>query len=314
MYERGAQLQKIVNMTKELEPIRMAVVHPVDRNSLLGVIDAAQANLITPILIGPEPKIRQVAETEGVDLSSYEIIATKHSHEAAAKAVSMARSGDIEALIKGCLHTDELMHEVVSIDSGLRTERRISHVFIMDVPTYHRPLFITDAAINIYPNLEDKRDIVQNAIDLANVLGIESPKVAILSALETVTSKMRSTIEAAALSKMANRRQITGGIVDGPLAFDNAVSEEAAETKGIASPVAGKAEILVVPDLESGNMLAKQLEYLAQAQSAGIVLGVRVPIALTSRADKTLSRMASCALAMLLSHHMREQKPWPKVY
>jgi phosphate acetyltransferase len=237
------------------------------------------------------------------------LVSTKHSHESAAKAVAMARTGDVEALMKGSLHTDELMHEVVAKDSGLSTERRMSHVFAMDVPTYPRPLFITDAAINIYPNLEDKRNIVQNAIDLLFVLGIENPKVAILSAIETVSSKIQSTIDAAALCKMANRGQITGGIVDGPLAFDNAVSEEAAKTKGIVSPVAGKADILVVPDLESGNMLAKQLQYLADAQSAGIVLGARVPIALTSRADKTLERMASCAIALLLAHYKRRVKP-----
>ena len=306
MHDRGARYRQLIALTKGLEPIRTAVVHPVDRNSLLGAIDAAQAGLIIPVLVGPEAKIRAVAESEGVDLSPYTLVATRHSHEAAERAVAMARAGEVEALMKGSLHTDELMHEVVAKETGLTTARRISHVFAMDVPTYPRPLFITDAAINIYPDLDDKRDIVQNAIDLLLVLGIENPKVAILSAVETVSSKLRSSIEAAALCKMADRRQITGGVVDGPLAFDNAISEEAAKVKEIVSPVAGKADILVVPDLESGNMLAKQLEYLAEAQSAGIVLGARVPIALTSRADKPISRMASCAIALLLAHHKRK--------
>ncbi len=274
-----------------------------------GAIDAAHLNLIIPVLVGPEVKIRSVAEAEGIDLSPYTLVSTKHSHEAAEKAVSMARNGEVEALMKRSLHTDELMHEVVAKATGLATERRISHVFVIDVPAYPILLFITDAAINIYPDLEDKRDIVQNAIDLALALGIENPKVAILSAVETVTPKIRSTIEAAALCKMADRNQITGGVVDGPLAFDNAVSEEAAKIKGIISPVAGKADILVVPDLESGNMLAKELEYLAEAQSAGIVFGARVPIALTSRADSPLSRMTSCAIALLLVHQKRRIKP-----
>ncbi len=309
MHDHGARYRQLIDLTKGLEPIRTAVVHPVDKNSLLRAIDAAQANLIIPVLVGPETKIRAVAETEGIDLSPYTLVSTEHSHEAAAKAVAMARTGRVEALMKGSLHTDELMHEVVANDTGLSTERRMSHVFAMDVPTYPRSLFITDAAINIYPNLGNKRDIVQNAIDLAVAFVIENPRVAILSAVETVTSKIQSTIDAAALCKMANRSQITGGIVDGPLAFDNAVSEEAARTKGIVSPVAGKADILVVPDLESGNMLAKQLQYLADAQSAGIVIGARVPIALTSRADKPLERMASCAIALLLARRMRKEKP-----
>jgi phosphotransacetylase/acyl dehydratase len=308
MHDRGARHRQLIELTKGLEPIRTAVVHPVDRNSLLGAIDAALANLIVPILVGPEAKVHAAAEAASVDLSPYTLVASKHSHEAAAKAVAMARAGEVEAIMKGSLHTDELMHEVVAKDTGLTTARRISHVFVMDVPTYPRALFITDAAINIYPELDDKRDIVQNAIDLAHVLGIENPKVAILSAIETVSPKLRSTIEAAALCKMADRKQITGGVVDGPLAFDNAVSEEAAKIKEIVSPVAGKADILVVPDLESGNMLAKQLEYLAEAQAAGIVLGARVPIALTSRADSPMSRMTSCAIALLLAHHKRKMK------
>lgn len=307
VHDPGVRHRQLIELTKGLEPIRMAVVHPVDRNSLLGAIDAAEAKLIIPVLVGPESKIRAVAEIEGIDLSPYELFATKHSHEAATRAVAMARAGEVEALMKGSLHTDELMHEVVAKDTGLSTERRMSHVFVMDVPTYPRPLLITDAAINIYPDLEDKRDIVQNAIDLALVLGIENPRVAILSAVETVTPRIRSTVEAAALCKMADRKQITGGVVDGPLAFDNAVSEEAAKIKGIISPVAGKADILVVPDLESGNMLAKQLEYLAEAQSAGIVIGARVPIVLTSRADNALSRMASCAIALLLARKRRSK-------
>lgn len=309
LHDRGARYRHLIDLTKGLEPIRMAVVHPVDRDSLLGAIDAAQARLIIPVLVGPEEKIRAAAAVAGVDLSPYTLVPTQHSHEAAAKAVAMARAGEVDALMKGSLHSDELMHEVVAKDIGLGTGRRISHVFAMDVPTYPRPLFITDCAINISPDLEDKRDIVQNAIDLAHVLGIESPKVAILSAVETVSPKLRSTIDAAALCKMTDRGQITGGVVDGPLAFDNAVSEVAATVKGIESPVAGKADILVVPDLESGNMLAKQLEYLAEAHSAGIVLGARVPIALTSRADPALSRMASCAVALLLVHHRRKARP-----
>jgi phosphotransacetylase/acyl dehydratase len=308
MHDRGARHRQLIDLTRGLEPIRTAVVHPVDRNSLLGAIDAALANLIVPILVGPEAKIHAAAEAASVNLSPYTLVASKHSHEAAAKAVAMARAGEVEAIMKGSLHTDELMHEVIAKDTGLTTARRISHVFVMDVPTYPRALFITDAAINIYPELDDKRDIVQNAIDLAHVLRIENPKVAILSAIETVTSKLRSSIEAAALCKMADRKQITGGVVDGPLAFDNAVSEEAAKIKEIVSPVAGKADILVVPDLESGNMLAKQLEYLAEAQTAGIVLGARVPIALTSRADSPMSRMTSCAIALLLAHHKRKMK------
>ena len=287
--------------TQGLEPLRTAVVHPVDRNSLLGAIDAALAGLIVPVLVGPEAKIRAVAAAEAVDLGPYRLVPTRHSHEAAERAVAMARAGEVEALMKGSLHTDELMHEVVAKETGLRTARWISHVFVMDVPTCPRPLFITDAAINIAPDLVVKRDIVQNAIDLAQVLGVAIPKVAILSAVETPTPEIASTIDAAALCKMAERKQITGGILDGPLAFDNAISEEAAKIKGIESPVAGQADVLVVPDLESGNMLAKQLEYLGQAQAAGIVLGARVPIVLTSRADSPATRMASCAVALVFA-------------
>ena len=299
LHDRGARYRELIDLTKGLAPIRTAVVHPVDRYSLLGALDAAQANLIVPILIGPEAKIRAAAEAADVDLGPYRLIPTAHSHEAAARAVAMARAGEVEALMKGSLHTDELMHEVLARESGLATERRVSHVFVMDVPTYPRPLFITDAAINIAPDLDGKRDIVQNAIDLARVLGIESPRVAILSAVETVTRKLPSTLDAAALCKMADRGQITGGVVDGPLAFDNAISEEAAQLKAIASPVAGRADILLVPDVEAGNMLVKQLGYLAEAQGAGVVLGARVPIILTSRADTVLARMASCAVALV---------------
>ncbi len=301
LHDREARYRRLIEMTKGLEPLRTAIVHPVDRNSLLGALDAAQAGLIVPVFVGPEAKIRAVAGAESVDLSPWRLVPTRHSHEAAERAVAMVRAGEVEALMKGSLHTDELMQEVVAKETGLRTARRISHVFVVDTPTYPRALFITDAAINIAPDLDAKRDIVQNAIDLARVLGIERPKVAILSAVETVNSQIQSTIDAAALCKMADRGQITGGLLDGPLAFDNAVSAEAARVKGIESPVAGCADILVVPDLESGNMLAKQLEYLGEAQSAGIVLGARVPIALTSRADSPLTRMTSCAVALLFA-------------
>ncbi len=305
----GRRYERLIEMTRGLAPIRTAVVHPVDTPSLLGAVEAGRSRLIVPVLVGPEAKIRAAAKEAGLDLSPYALVPTEHSHAAAAKAVEMARAGEVEALMKGALHTDELMHAAVDPERGLRTARRVSHVFAIDVPLYPRPLFVTDAAINIYPTLTDKRDIVQNAIDLAHALGIARPHVAILSAVETVTESIRSTIDAAALCKMADRGQITGGILDGPLAFDNAVSEEAARTKGIISPVAGRADIFVVPDLEAGNMLAKQLEYLADAEVAGIVLGARVPIILTSRADKTLARLASCAIALLLAQHRKAAKP-----
>jgi phosphate acetyltransferase/phosphate butyryltransferase len=306
LHDHGAWYRHLLEVTKGLVPIRTAVVHPVDENALLGAIEAAQANLIIPVLVGPEKKIQAVAAAQKVDLSPYTLIATEHSHAAAEQAVALARAGEVEALMKGSLHTDEFMHAVLAPRIGLTTDRRMSHVFVMDVPTYPRPLFITDAALNIDPDLEAKRDIVQNAIDLAHALGIPTPKVALLTAVETVNPAMRSTLEAAALCKMADRGQITGGLVDGPLAFDNAVSLSAAQTKGIVSPVAGQADILVVPDLEAGNMLAKQLEYLAEAQAAGIVLGARVPIILTSRADSPLVHMASCALALLVAHSKRK--------
>lgn len=304
--EKGRCYRKLVEMTQGLAPLRTAVVHPVDTVSLLGAIEAAREKLIAPILIGPEAKIRAAAAKAQLDISPYELVSTEHSEAAAVQAVALARAGKVEALMKGALHTDELMRAVVDGDQGLRAARRISHVFVIDTPAYPRALFITDAAINLYPTLEEKRDIVQNAIDLAHALGIAMPKVAILSAVETVSTKIKSTIDAAALCKMADRGQILGGILDGPLAFDNAVCAEAAKTKGIVSPVAGQADIFVVPDVEAGNMLAKQLEYLADAEIAGIVLGARVPIILTSRADKALARQASCAIALLLAHRKRQ--------
>jgi phosphotransacetylase/acyl dehydratase len=301
--QKGQRYELLIRMTHGLEPIRTAVVHPVDAPSLLGAVEAARINLITPVLVGPESRIRAAAELAQLDLTPYEIVSTDDSEAAASQAVAMARAGKVEALMKGDLHTDKLMHAVVDRECGLRTDRRLSHVFAIDAPDYPRALFITDAAINIYPTLADKRDIIQNAIDLAHALGIPVPRVAILSAIEVVTEKIKSTLDAAALCKMADRGQITGGILDGPLAFDNAVSVESAKTKGIVSPVAGRADIFVVPDLEAGNMLAKQLEYLAEAQMAGIVLGARVPIILTSRADGTLARLGSCAIALLLARH-----------
>jgi phosphate acetyltransferase/phosphate butyryltransferase len=306
---KGRRYEHLIDMTRGLAPIRTAVVHPVDAPSLLGAVEAAQARLIVPVLIGPEAKIRAAAALAQLDLAPYEIVPTEHSAAAAVQAVALARAGKVEALMKGALHTDELMHAVVDAERGLRTARRISHVFAIDAPLYPRPLFITDAAINIYPSLADKHDIIQNAIDLVHALGIAAPRVAILSAVETVTETIKSTLDAAALCKMADRGQITGGILDGPLAFDNAVSAEAARTKGIVSPVAGRADIFVVPDLEAGNMLAKQLEYLADAQMAGIVLGARVPIILTSRADGTLARLGSCAIALLLARHKAATPP-----
>lgn len=305
---RGDAFVKLFNACEGKPPITCAVVHPCDRNSLLGPIEAALRGIITLVLVGPEEKIRAVAEKEGVDLSPYRIVSVPHSHAAAEKSVELARAGEVEALMKGSLHTDELMAAVVPSATGLRTSRRISHVFVMDVPSYPKMLLITDAAINIYPELEEKVDIVQNAIDLARMLGIEQPKVAILSAVETVNPKIKSTLEAAALCKMADRGQITGGILDGPLAFDNAISLEAAKAKHIVSPVAGQADILLVPDLEAGNMLAKQLSYLAGAESAGIVLGTRVPIVLTSRADSVRSRLASTAVMALVAHARKTGK------
>jgi phosphate acetyltransferase len=302
LHERGRHFQRLMKAAQKNPPIRTAVVHPCDDLSLIGAIAAMKAGLIVPILVGPVAKVKRAADQARLDLSGIELIDAPHSHAAAARAVALAHDHRVEALMKGALHTDEVMTAVVHPDNGLRTERRISHIFVLDVPHYPKPLLVTDAAVNIYPDLDDKRDIVQNAIDLAHAIGIKQPKVAILSAVETVYPKIKSTIEAAAICKMADRRQITGGIVDGPLAFDNAVSKSAAETKHVVSPVAGDADILVVPDIEAGNMVAKQLIYLAGADAAGIVVGARVPIMLTSRADNVLARTASCALAQLFVH------------
>ena len=292
---------------RSLEPVTTAVAHPCERTALAGAIEAAEKGLIVPILVGPAAKLREIAATNGIHLGHTRIVDAPHSHAAAAKAVELVRQGEAELLMKGSLHSDELLGAVVARETGLRTGRRISHVFIMDVPTYHKVLVVTDAAINIAPTLEDKADICQNAIDLAVSLGVSQPKVAILAAVETVNSKMQATLDAAALCKMAERGQIKGGLLDGPLAFDNAISKEAARIKGIASAVAGDPDILLVPDLESGNMLAKQLSFLANADSAGLVLGARVPIILTSRADSVRSRIASCAVAMLAAHARRQQ-------
>ncbi len=306
---KGEKYERLIARTKELPPIPTVVVHPCDRASLEGVLDAAKAEIIAPILVGPQARIEGVAGEHGLDLSSCEIVDAPHSHAAAARGVALLREARGEVLMKGSLHTDELMHAILRGDSGLRTGRRVSHVFAMDVPSYAKPLFITDAAVNIFPDLEAKVDIVQNAIDLARGLGLEQPLVAILSAVETVNPKIPSTIEAAALCKMAERGQITGGLLDGPLALDNAISPEAAQVKQIHSPVAGQADILVAPDLEAGNMLAKNLTFLAGAYAAGIVLGARVPIVLTSRADSTQTRMASCAVAALYALALRAEKP-----
>jgi phosphate acetyltransferase/phosphate butyryltransferase len=308
LHDPGAQYRRLIGMTQGLKPIKMAVVHPVDGKALCGAIEAAEMGLITPILVGPETKIRMAAAAENIDLSPYILVSTEHSHDAARRAVEMAHKGNVDALMKGSLPTEELMQAVVGRDSGVTTGRRISHVAVVDVPNFPRPILITDASINIYPSLEHKQDIVQNAIDLARVLGIDQPKVALLSAIETVSPRLNSTLDAAALCKMADRGQIRGGIVDGPLAFDDAISIEAAASKHIRSTVAGQADILVVPDVESGTMLTKQLEYLAGAQAADVVVGARVPIVLTSRADTSLARQASCAVALLLAHHkMAEQ-------
>ena len=308
LHETGARYRQLIHATERLEPLRMAVVHPCDELSVTGALEAKRQALIMPVLVGPEAKIRKAAEAAGLSLDGIEIVDAPHSHAAAARAVELARDGSVRALMKGALHTDELMAAVVDAASGMRTERRMSHVFALDVPSYPKPLLLTDAAININPELMEKRDIVQNAIDLAHAIGIALPKVAILSAVETINPKIRSTVEAAALCKMVDRGQLVGGIVDGPLAFDNAISRAAAATKGIISPVAGDADILVVPDLESGNMLVKQLIYLSGADAAGIVLGARVPIVLTSRSDNVLSRLASCAIAVLLEHSRTASK------
>jgi phosphotransacetylase/acyl dehydratase len=299
--------QALLQLTAGLPPLKVAVVHPCSSESLKGALDAAALGLIDPILVGPIDKIQATAKAAGLDLGGLSLRDVPHSHAAAAEAVAMVQRGEVAALMKGSLHTDELMGEVVKPANGLRTERRISHVFVLDVPSYPKPLLISDAAINVTPDLEAKRDIVQNAIDLARALGIEQPRVAILAAVETVNVHMQSTLDAAALCKMADRGQIHGGLVDGPLAFDNAINMQAARDKGIVSPVAGQADILIAPDLEAGNMMAKQLQYLADSQAAGIVLGARVPIILTSRADGPASRVASCALAVLMCQALEKQ-------
>jgi phosphate acetyltransferase len=299
---RGDSFARLYKACEGLPPVPCAVAHPCDRDSLLGPIEAARKGFIMPVLVGPEEKIRAVARAEEVDLGPYRIVNVPHSHAAAEKAVELARSGEVEALMKGSLHTDELLGAVVPSAAGMRTSRRISHVFVLEVPSHPRMLLVTDAAINIAPGLEEKADIVRNAIDLAHVLGIQQPRVAILAAVETVNAKMPATLEAAALCKMADRGQIAGALLDGPLAFDNAISAEAAQTKGIVSPVAGQADILLVPDLEAGNILAKQLCYMSGAEGAGIVLGARVPIVLTSRADSVRTRLASTAVMALVAH------------
>jgi len=297
--------ERLLARCEFLTPVPTAVAHPCEATALEGAVEAAQKGLITPLLVGPATRIAETAASAKIDLGNLPIVDVPHSHAAAVKAVELIREGKAEILMKGSLHTDELMSAVVSRDGGLRTERRISHVFVMDVPTYHKVLIITDGAINIAPTLEDKVDICQNAIDLAISLGLEKPKVAILAAVETVTSKMPATIDAAALCKMAERGQIKDALLDGPLAFDNAISTQAAETKGIKSAVAGDPDILLAPDLEAGNILAKQLSFLANADSAGMVLGARVPVILTSRADSVRSRIASCAVAKLVAHARR---------
>jgi phosphotransacetylase len=298
--------EQLLARCRAFPPVPTAVAHPCEASALEGALDAGAKGLITPILVGRTAAIEETARKAKIDLGHTKIVDAPHSHAAAAKAVELVRQGQAELLMKGSLHTDELLSAVVARDTGLRTARRLSHVFVMDVPTYHKVLIVTDGAINIAPSLEDKIDICQNAIDLAITLGVQTPKVAILAAVETVTSKMPATLDAAALCKMAERGQITGGLVDGPLAFDNAISKDAAKTKGVKSDVAGDPDILLAPDLEAGNILAKQLTFLANADSAGLVLGARVPIILTSRADSVRSRIASCAVAMLVAHARRQ--------
>jgi phosphate acetyltransferase len=301
--------ERLIAATESLQPLVAAVAHPCDETSLRGALEAAGARLIVPILVGPKDRIRSACEVLSLDLHGVDIVDAPHSEAAAEKAVELVRTGRAEVLMKGSLHSDELLAAVTKRETGLRTARRISHVFVMDVPSHPDTLFITDAAVNIAPDLVAKRDIVQNAIDLFAGLGLGKPKVAILSAVETINPSIPSTIDAAALCKMADRGQIAGGELDGPLAFDNAISPEAARIKGIESPVAGHAQILVVPDLEAGNMLAKNLTFLSNADAAGIVLGARVPIVLTSRADNVRTRMASCAVAVLFAHSRRANQP-----
>lgn len=305
-----SKYDRLIAAAKAVPAAPTIVVHPCDEPSLRGAIDSAEAGIIRPILVGPARKILDTAGTHGLDIAGFEIVDVAHSEDAAAKGVELIHAAKGEMLMKGSLHTDELMRAVTAKVGGLRTDRRISHVFVMDVPAYAETVFVTDAAINIFPDLDAKRDIIQNAIDLYTQAGFgKLPRVAILSAVETVTSKIPSTIEAAALCKMADRRQITGGVLDGPLAFDNAVDVDAARIKGIRSEVAGRAQILIVPDLEAGNMLAKNLAYFAKADGAGIVLGARVPVVLTSRADSARARLASCAVAALYAHARRQHAP-----
>jgi phosphate acetyltransferase len=298
--------ERLIKAAQSQATIKVAIAHPCDDVSLEGALEAARLRLIEPILVGPPERIRRTAEQASLDISGMEIVASEHSHDSAMKAVELVTAGRVEALMKGSLHTDELMAAAVSRQAGIRTARRISHCFIMDVPNHPDALIITDAAVNIAPTLDDKVDIVQNAIDLAHAMGVPEVRVAILSAMETVNSKVPSTIEAAALCKMADRGQITGALLDGPLALDNAISPEAAAIKKISSPVAGRANVLVVPNLEAGNMLAKSLSFLADADAAGIVLGTRVPIILTSRADSLLTRLASCAVALMVAAARRQ--------
>ena len=306
-----ANYERLIARAKQVPPATTVVVHPCDETSLRAVTEAAEAGIIIPTLVGPKASIAALAQQNGIDISRFELIDAVDADEAAAQGVKLIHEAKGELLMKGSLHTDELMRAVTASATGLRTARRISHVFVMDVPTYPQPLLITDAAINIFPDLDAKRDIIQNAIDLFTQAGLGTPRVAILSAVETVTSKIPSTIEAAALCKMAERGQITGGMLDGPLAFDNAIDPDAANIKGIHSPVAGRAQILVVPNLEAGNMLSKNLSFLAQADAAGIVLGARVPIILTSRADSVRTRMASCAVAALYADARRRATVLP---
>ncbi|RDK07690.1 phosphate acetyltransferase [Cupriavidus lacunae] len=298
--------QRLIDYCRAMPPTPTAVAHPCDQASLEGAVEAARLGLIAPILVGPRSRIEDVARTSGIDISEYPIVEAAHSHAAAAAAVHLVREGKAEALMKGSLHTDELMGAVVKGDSGLRTARRISHCFVMDVPGHEDALIVTDAAVNIAPTLAEKADILQNAIDLAHALQVKEVRVAILSAMETVNPKLPSTIDAAALCKMVDRHQITGAVVDGPLALDNAINLDAARIKKIDSPVAGRANVLLVPDLDAGNMLAKSLTFLAGADAAGIVLGARVPIILTSRADSVTTRLASCAVAALVAKARRE--------
>jgi phosphotransacetylase len=298
--------EKLLERCKGLAPIPTAVAYPCEETALAGAIDAGAQGLIVPILVGPATTIAEIAKAKGIDLGGVQIVDVADSHASAAKAVELVRQGKAELLMKGSLHSDEVLAAVIARETGLRTGRRLSHVFLMDVPTYHKVLIVTDAAINIAPTLEDKVDICQNAIDLARTFGVERPKVAILAAVETVNSKMPATIDAAALCKMAERGQIKGGLLDGPLAFDNAISRDAAKMKGITSEVAGDPDILLAPDLEAGNMMAKQLSFLANADSAGLVLGAKVPVILTSRADSLRSRIASCAVAVLAAHARRQ--------